>query len=142
MAPITKIRLDFRSDMPIYLQIAEQIERLLLSGELKPGDQLPTIRQLASELAVNFNTVARSYRLLDESGLISTQQGRGTYILDRPRTDTQQRFSQEALKVLTERFLYDVARMGITPEAAQREIEKQVHNWQAGQPHDPPEDSR
>jgi GntR family transcriptional regulator len=55
-----KIQLDFRSNMPIYLQIVEQIEGLLLSGDLSPGDQLPTVRQLASELAVNFNTVARS----------------------------------------------------------------------------------
>ncbi len=71
-----------RSDDPIYLQIAAQVQSWLTAGLLKPGDQLPTVRALAASLRVNFNTVARAYRLLDEAGLISTQRGRGTYILD------------------------------------------------------------
>ncbi len=78
------ISLDFRSGQPIYVQIIEQIRQMVAAGELKPGDQLPTVRQLATDLRVNFNTVARAYRLLDEAGLISTQQGRGTYIWEIP----------------------------------------------------------
>jgi GntR family transcriptional regulator len=127
-----KIQLDFRANMPIYLQIVEQIENLLLTGDLTPGDQLPPIRQLASELDVNFNTVARSYRLLDESGLISTQHGRGTFILDRPAEEVQRRLKNEALRVLTQRFLCETARLGITPEEAGREVEKQVAAWHEG----------
>ncbi len=84
------IQLDFRSGQPIYLQIVEQIRKLVAGGELKQGDQLPTVRQLATELRVNFNTVARAYRLLDEAGLISTQQGRGTYIWEAPSPETLQ----------------------------------------------------
>jgi GntR family transcriptional regulator len=126
-----KIKLDFRSNMPIYMQIVEQIEGLLLTGELTPGDQLPTVRQLASDLAVNFNTVARAYRLLDESGLISTQQGRGTYILDAPGEEIQQYFRHEGLKVLAQRYLFDAARIGATPEEALAEIEVEVTGWQA-----------
>ena len=76
------IPIDFRAGSPIYIQIVEQIRQQVASGELKPDDQLPTVRQLASELRVNFNTIARAYRILDEAGLISTQQGRGTYILE------------------------------------------------------------
>ncbi len=72
------IAIDFRSDAPIYLQIAEQIRRKVVCGELKQGDQLPTVRQLAADLRVNWNTVARAYRVLDKTGLISTQRGRGT----------------------------------------------------------------
>jgi GntR family transcriptional regulator len=134
-----KIQLDFRSSMPIYMQIVEQIEGLLLTGELSPGDQLPTVRQLASELAVNFNTVARSYRLLDESGLISTQQGRGTYILDLPTQEVQARLRQEGLIVLTQRYLCDAARMGATPEEARKELEQQMHAWEEGKMDDPAE---
>jgi GntR family transcriptional regulator len=137
----TKIKLNFRSEMPIYLQIVEQIETMLLAGELKPGDQLPTVRQLAAELDVNFNTVARSYRLLDESGQISTQQGRGTYILDLPGESVQQRLRQEELQVLTQRFLWEVARLGISPEDVKREIEVQMYTWQAGNLQNPPRDS-
>ncbi len=62
------ITIDFRSGQPIYVQIIEQIQRLVAAGELKQGDQLPTVRQLATDLRVNFNTVARAYRLLDEAG--------------------------------------------------------------------------
>ena len=57
------VALDFRSKEPIYRQIVNQIQDRLGSGELEPGQQLPTVRQLATELGVNFNTVARAYRL-------------------------------------------------------------------------------
>lgn len=67
-----QIKLDFRSEVPIYSQIAEQIQQLVAKGELHLGDQLPTVRELATELRVNFNTVARAYRLLDDARLIST----------------------------------------------------------------------
>jgi GntR family transcriptional regulator len=73
-----KVQIDFRSDEPIYLQIARQIEELVGNGELNVGDQLPTVREMAADLSINFNTVARAYRLLDESRIISTQRGRGT----------------------------------------------------------------
>jgi len=76
--------LDFRSGVPVYVQIVEQVLAFLSSGDLKAGEQLPTVRQMAAELRVNFNTIARAYRMLDEAGLISTQQGRGTYIIDQP----------------------------------------------------------
>jgi GntR family transcriptional regulator len=83
------VNLDFGSGVPIYIQIVDQVKALLFSGDLKPGDQLPTVRQLASELRVNFNTIARAYRLLDEARLISTQRGRGTYLLEAsPSTDS------------------------------------------------------
>ncbi|MGD8760462.1 MAG: GntR family transcriptional regulator, partial [Anaerolineales bacterium] len=62
------IELDFRSHIPIYVQIMERIKHLMATGMLGPGDQLPTVRQLAADLRVNFNTVARAYRLLDEAG--------------------------------------------------------------------------
>ncbi len=86
---IENIQLDFRSHTPIYTQIVEQVKQQVISGVLKPEDQLPTVRALALELRVNFNTVARAYRLLDEAGIISTQQGRGTYILDVRRRSAQ-----------------------------------------------------
>ena len=80
---LLNIHLDFGSNEPIYIQIVDQVRLQLTTGELNPGDQLPTVRQLASDLRVNFNTIARAYRLLDEAGLISTQRGRGTYLLVR-----------------------------------------------------------
>ena len=74
-------QLDFRSGLPAYLQIVRQVERQAAAGRLDPGDQLPTVRGLAAQLGLNFNTVARAYRSLHAAGLVTTQRGRGTYIL-------------------------------------------------------------
>lgn len=127
-----QIRIDFRSDAPIYTQITEQIRQKVAAGELKPGEQLPTVRQLATELRVNWNTVARAYRLLDEAGLISTQQGRGTYIWELPSTETTQQLRQQSLEALTRRYLSESARLGFTPEKVLAVVAQQIANWQAG----------
>lgn len=116
--PLSKlpIQLDFRSDLPIYVQIVNQIAQLVRSGALKPGDQLPTVRALAQELRINFNTVARAYRILDEAGIISTQQGRGTYILEGPSPATDQNLKVQNLAALSERYLQDATLLGFSPE--------------------------
>ncbi len=108
------ISLDFRSNIPIYTQIVEQIRQRVASGGLKPGDQLPTVRALASDLRVNFNTVARAYRLLDEARIISTQQGRGTYILEEPEPEMTEHLRAESLEALTRHFLEEASRLGFT----------------------------
>lgn len=133
-----RINLDFRSGVPIYAQIVEQIQNLVLSGQLTPGDQLPTVRQLALDLRVNFNTVARAYRLLDEAGLISTQQGRGTYILEQPSPDAAAALRHEVLAALTRRWLAEAARLGYAPAEAAAEAARQIEAWQHGQPPDEP----
>ena len=81
--------------MPIYAQIVEQVRDWIAKGQLNPGDQLPTVRQLALELRVNLNTVARAYRILDEAGIISTQRGRGTYIWEKPTEETMRRLKEK-----------------------------------------------
>ena len=111
-----EFQLNFRSGMPIYLQLTEQIRQKLAAGELKIGDQLPTVRQLATELRINFNTVARAYRLLDEAGLISTQRGRGTYIWEQPNAETMSRLRQQGLEGLTRRFLAEASRLAQSPD--------------------------
>lgn len=129
------IQIDFRSSEPIYVQIMEQIRQMVASGELKQGDQLPTVRQLATELRVNFNTVARAYRLLDEAGLISTQQGRGTYIWDRPSEETLQQLRKQGLHNLTLHYLSEAARLGYSPEEVAEIIVRHIRAWQeAGSP--------
>ncbi|RLD05337.1 MAG: hypothetical protein DRI32_04225 [Chloroflexi bacterium] len=64
---VSQIHLSFRSGEPIYLQVIAQVKALISSDVLKAGDQLPTVRALAQELRINFNTVARAYRMLDEA---------------------------------------------------------------------------
>jgi GntR family transcriptional regulator len=126
---IETIHLDFRSGSPIYTQIVEQVKQQVLSGELKPGNQLPTVRALALELRVNFNTVARAYRLLDEAGIISTQQGRGTYILEVPPPERTDKLRQQALEALTRDYLAEAMRLGCSTEEILQAMQTQLENY-------------
>ena len=115
---IGKIKLDFRSSEPIYLQIARQVEQLVAKRELKLGDQLPTVRELATDLRINFNTVSRAYRVLDETHLISTQRGRGTYIWEEPTEETMKQLKQKSLEELTRSYKSQVLQLGYTLDDA------------------------
>jgi len=128
------IQIDFRSGIPIYIQIMDQIRQMVANGDLVPGDQLPTVRQLAIDLQVNWNTVARAYRLLDEAGLISTQQGRGTFIWESPSEETTRLLHQQTLEGLTRRYLAEAARLGISPQDVWNFFQKEIAAWEQGQP--------
>jgi GntR family transcriptional regulator len=80
-------------------------------------------------LRVNFNTVARAYRILDEVGLISTQQGRGTYVMNTPPPEVSEKIRQEALKALTQRYLADAERLGASLEELDQILIDQVTRW-------------
>ncbi len=74
------IRIDTSNGVPIYLQIVEQIKRSVAAGRLKPEDPLPSVRQLALDLTINPNTVARAYLELERRNFIYKRQGQGTYV--------------------------------------------------------------
>jgi GntR family transcriptional regulator len=125
---VFQIKLDFRSEVPIYNQIAEQVQKLVARGELKEGDQLPTVRELATELRVNFNTVARAYRLLDDARLISTQRGRGTYIWEQPSEETVRRLRMESLTNLTRHYLEESLGLGFSVTEVRSTLENELRN--------------
>jgi len=126
-------QLDFHSGLPIYTQIANQIQGRLANGILKPGDQLPTVRALALELRVNFNTVARAYRLLDEERIISTQQGRGTYINEKPPPMMTERLRRESLEGLVQRFVSEAMRLGFSQTEIRQMVSDQLKSWKESQ---------
>jgi len=72
------------SSMPAYLQIQEQVRQALLTGVLRPGDQLPTVKEVVASLAINPNTVLKAYRDLERAGLVQGRRGIGTFALRRP----------------------------------------------------------
>ena len=76
-------RLDAHSGVPVYRQLIDQVQASIASGALTTGDQLPTVRQVAVDLAINPNTVSRAYREMEIRGLLDTQQGSGTFISGR-----------------------------------------------------------
>ena len=78
--PAFRFLLDLKSGVPVYRQIIDQIRGALAAGALATGDQLPTVRQMAVDLAINPNTVVRAYKELALGGLLETHQGTGTFI--------------------------------------------------------------
>ena len=87
--------LDLHTGVPVYRQLIDQVRAGIASGSLTAGDQLPTVRQLAVDLAINPNTVMRAYRELELGGLLETHQGTGTFISDRkPEKKTVERERQ------------------------------------------------
>jgi len=125
------LHIDFRSGLPIYTQIVNQVQAQVAGGALRPGDQLPTVRALAEELRVNFNTVARAYRILDEARIISTQQGRGTYITEIPPPKVTERLRRESLEALTERYLTEAMRLEFSKNEISETINDQLEAWKA-----------
>jgi GntR family transcriptional regulator len=75
-----QLRINLKSGVPFYRQIIDQVLTAIASGTLVPGNQLPTVRQLAVDLSINPNTVVRAYRELEIRGILTTQQGSGTFI--------------------------------------------------------------
>jgi GntR family transcriptional regulator len=111
-----EIKLDFRSHIPIQVQVKEQIRNMLVSGKFEPGERLPTVRELGLELGVNFATIARAYRRLDAEGLLSTQQGRGTYILPGAGSNVVHVTGGERLLSLVREFFLRARRLGFGNE--------------------------
>jgi len=110
-----KFGLDLRSGVPVYRQIIDQVRAGIASGALTPGDQLPTVRQLAVDLAINPNTVLRAYRELELGGLLETQQGTGTFITQKKvRRDEAERARQ--LSQLAGEFLARAGAAGFTAD--------------------------
>jgi GntR family transcriptional regulator len=123
------LQIDFRSGLPIYTQIVNQVQAQIAGGILKPGDQLPTVRALAEDLRVNFNTIARAYRILDEARIISTQQGRGTYITEIPPPKVRERLRRQSLQALTERYFQEARRLEFSIEEISEMIQEQSKAW-------------
>jgi GntR family transcriptional regulator len=93
-----QFRLDLHSGVPVYRQIIDQVTGGMAAGSLAPGDQLPTVRQVAVDLSINPNTVSRAYRELEIRGVLETQQGTGTFIgqqkVKRDEVERQRRIHQ------------------------------------------------
>jgi GntR family transcriptional regulator len=101
-------RLDEHSGVPVYRQLIDQVQAATATGVLRPGDQLPTIRGVAVELAINPNTVSRAYREMELRGMLDTQQGTGTFIAVR----TVERSEPERRRQRSQLVMEFVARAG------------------------------
>jgi GntR family transcriptional regulator len=106
-------RLDTASGVPFYRQIIDQVLLAVADGRLTRGTQLPTVRQLAVDLAVNLNTVAKAYREMEIRGIVDTQQGTGTFVSTR-RAQRRSGERRRALEGLVDRFVSLAASSGFS----------------------------
>jgi GntR family transcriptional regulator len=123
------IRIDPDSGVPIYLQIMDRIKHLVATGTLKPGDQLPTIRQLSVDLRVDPNTIVHAYRELDREGIISTQQGRGTFISEHPDGEQLSQLRRERLNVIVGDALLEALSLGYPEDEIRSTFEARLAEW-------------
>ena len=121
------IHIDKNSRVPIYDQIKEQIKGLIHAGQIKTGDQLPTIRELSVALSVNFNTVALAYRDLANEGVIVTERGRGTFVASTPGEQEMHLIRSDKLRNLVEALLRETDRLGYQRHEVKTIFDHQVN---------------
>ena len=124
-----RLSIDPRQRSPIYSQIIQQIKHLVASGELTAGQQLPTVRALAAQLHVHLNTVARAYDHLDREGVISAQQGRGTFIAERANQIHLQQHRRETLQTMIDQTILNALSLGYTHQEIEAAFDRTLHNW-------------
>jgi GntR family transcriptional regulator len=106
-------RLDGHSGVPVYRQLIDQVQGAIAAGVLRPGDQLPTVRLVAVELAINLNTVLRAYREMEIRGILDTQQGTGTFIADRQVEPSKEERERQLAQLVGE-FVSRAGSAGLT----------------------------
>jgi len=107
--------IDIKHPTPLYHQLERSIKFAIATGKLRIGEQLPTVRQLAVELKINANTVAKVYAELEKSGVLQTRRGVGTFVHDRPAEVTFNRRDRERnLRELTDHFIAETHSRGFS----------------------------
>ena len=117
------ISINYRDPRPIYEQIMDSVRRLVISGAMQPEEKLPSVRELASQLAINPNTIQRAYRELEAEGYIYSVAGKGSYITRRDEVEDSRR--QELL----DRFdtaAKELRFLGMSREALMKHLEEEV----------------
>ncbi|MDR0389008.1 MAG: GntR family transcriptional regulator [Spirochaetaceae bacterium] len=119
--------LDPANGIPIYRQLIQQIEYAVLSGRVKPGDRLPTIRSLSVELRINPNTIAKAYNELEIRGMLVTQVGNGTFISDKkPRGEEAAR--NRKIRETLERFIRELEALGVSKKELAEMVREKAEN--------------
>jgi GntR family transcriptional regulator len=108
------VAIDTRDPTPLYAQLERSLRAAVATGRLRAGDQLPTVRQLAVELQINANTVARVYAELERAGVLETRRGVGSFVSGTPARAHPAREHERRLRAFVTRLLADAERNGFT----------------------------
>ena len=117
------VSIDARDRTPIYAQLDRGLRAAIVTGRLRPGDQLPTVRQLAVELQVNANTVARVYGELERDGVLETRRGVGSFVSTTPGAARSAGEHTKRLRAFVTRVLADASAAGFTRDEVVGELE-------------------
>jgi len=122
---ISVFSIEHDNPLPLYAQLERAIKSAVTLGKLQLGDRLPTVRQLAVELRMNANTVARVYAELERQGILSTRRGVGTFVEAAPSGEASHSLPRrkKELRALAERFLADAAAKGFTKDELLSEMQ-------------------
>ena len=129
------IQIDPRSSTPIYEQIIQQLKELCLKGIMKPGDKLPSVRELATIIIANPNTVSKAYKELERDGVIETLRGRGTYISENAKK-TLVEGKMTMIKEQLKQLIIDAHYAGVELEKLQEWIKEISADLKGGKDHD------
>jgi GntR family transcriptional regulator len=129
MATDIYFQIDQKSGVPIYVQVMDQIKHLIATGVLQPGDQLPTIRELAVGLTINLHTVAHAYAELERDGFLTIQRGRGTFITDGYHEQTLGELREQKLQTLLDAMFAEALNLGYEPDEVQQALAGQIEEW-------------
>ncbi len=119
---------DPRSGVPLYTQLIDQVKRSIAVGALAPGERLPTVKQLAVDLTINPNTVARAYRDLERDGVIETSPGRGSFVRDGDQAQTRKTVTDVAAGAL-EAAIRDARSIGVDRPALEGLFARLIERW-------------
>lgn len=120
------ITLDLKDPTPIHAQLERAIRVGIATGRLRTGDQLPTVRQLAVDLRVNANTVARVYLALEREGVLATKRGVGTFIAEKVPKEPNEEHRRRRLTALIDHFLTESAALGYSPDEVAQHLARRA----------------
>jgi len=106
--------MNFNDNLPIYIQIMNLLTKRIISGELKGGEKLPSVRELSTELKVNPNTIQRSYQELEREGVVYTQRGMGTFVSEDRKILNE--LKQNTASSIITHFMQDMSSLGFSKE--------------------------
>ena len=124
MSPWNGLAVDQTDKTPVYAQLERGIRSAIVAGRLTVGDQLPTVRQLAVDLRINANTVAKVYAFLERAGLLETRRGVGTFVAAHTPTPQEGALRRTELTRLVDRFLAELSHHGFHLAEVMPEIER------------------
>jgi molybdate-binding protein/DNA-binding transcriptional regulator YhcF (GntR family) len=126
---VLDINISGRADIPLYKQIMDQIKQHVANYQLKPGERVPTVRELAHTLHINPATVARAYQELEQEGILGASRRRGTIVMGENDNPQRQPLRQSRLASIVNNLILDTLSQGYTPEELEANFSLQLARW-------------